>query len=105
MYNKNAFSSIFTMAHFLPDDNNSMVLHQRYKMIQLETQSMRSLSQGNSARCHIECLQRDTSLEKFLLGSLALNRLWDANETKSAVQTQRQLSLIGAEDRKESHCL
>ncbi|GIY75832.1 hypothetical protein CEXT_719641 [Caerostris extrusa] len=33
------------------------------------------------------------------------NRLWDANETKCAVQTQGQLSPAGAEDRKECYCL
>ncbi|GIY20316.1 hypothetical protein CEXT_599991 [Caerostris extrusa] len=37
-------------------------------------------------------LQRDTSLGKYRLGSLAQNRLWDANEMKCVVQTQRQLN-------------
>ncbi|GIY75828.1 hypothetical protein CEXT_719611 [Caerostris extrusa] len=36
-------------------------------------------------------LQRDTSLEKYRLGSLSQNLLWNANETKCAVHTQGQL--------------
>ncbi|GIY75827.1 hypothetical protein CEXT_719601 [Caerostris extrusa] len=93
------------LKHFPPEQKRCY----RFSVVQVMPRKVRLVAEKLLMRFRIppdpaESVKR-YFFGKFRLGSSAQNRLWDANGMKHAVQTQRQLSLTGAEDRKECHCL